>query len=87
MEYLVLSALTGLTVGFASAMFSRTRSIKPRIINVIAALAGSLLLGIAAHTLGLSVPIPAVALIGALAAIMILVIFRKPPSEQRSYYL
>lgn len=87
MEYLVLSALTGLTVGFASAMFSRTRHIKPRIMNVIAALAGSLLLGVVAHFLGLAVPIPAVALVGALAAIMILVIFRKPDNEHRSYYL
>lgn len=87
MEYLVLSALTGFTVGFASVMFSRTRSVKPRIMNIIAALTGSLILGFSAHFLALSVPIPAVALIGALAAIMILVIFRKPPSEHRSYYL
>ena len=87
MEYLVLSALTGLTVGFASVMFSRTRSIQPRIINIVAAVAGSLLFGIAAHYLRLAVPVPAVALVGALAAIMLLVIFRKPDNEHRSYYL
>ncbi len=87
MEYLILSALTGLSVGFASVMFSRTRSIKPRAMNVLAALCGSLLLGFIGHILKLSVPIPAVALVGALTGIMLLVIFRKPDSEHRSYYL
>ena len=87
MDYIILSLLTGLIVGFSSNMFYRTRSIFRRVINVLLAVVGSLLLGVLAHLLNTAIPIPAVAAAGALAAIVLLMMFRKPEKESRGYYL
>ena len=87
MQVVILSAFIGLVIGLASTMFSRTQTKSARIANVASSTAGSVILTILSLVFGISAPIPAVAVVGALAAIMILVIFRKPSSENRSYYL
>jgi len=87
MQVVILSVFFGLTVGLISTMFSRTQTVSARLVNISAAVLGSFLLTIVSLLLGLNVPVPAVAIVGALVAIMVLVVFRKPRSENRSYYL
>ena len=87
MQVVILSAFIGLVIGLASTMFSRTQTTSARLANVASSTFGSIILTILSLIFGISAPIPAVAVVGALAAIMVLVIFRKPSSENRSYYL
>lgn len=87
MQVVILSAFIGLVIGFASTMFSRTQTTRARAANILASTLGSILLTILSLVFSISAPVPAIAVVGSLAAIMILVIFRKPDSENRSYYL
>ncbi len=87
MENFILSALIGMAIGFTSSMFSRTKVLKARLANILVATLGSLALSALAYLFKLVVPVPAAAVVGALLALMLLVIFRKPANEQRSYYL
>ncbi|MCB1756183.1 MAG: hypothetical protein KDJ38_11705 [Gammaproteobacteria bacterium] len=68
-------------------MFSRSRHIKARLANIGATTVGSFLLALVATLFQINAPIPAVSVVGALIALMALIIFRKPDSEHRSYYL
>lgn len=87
MENLILSALIGFTIGTASSMFSRSRHMKARLANIGVTTLGSISLGLVVTLFSVNAPIPAVSVIGALVALMVLIVFRKPDNEHRSYYL
>ncbi len=87
MQVVILSALIGLAIGVASTMFSRTQTTRARIGNISACVTGSIILTILSLVFSISAPLPAIAVVGSLAALMILLVFRKPSSENRSYYL
>jgi uncharacterized membrane protein YoaK (UPF0700 family) len=87
MESLVFATFVGFTVGLCLVLFGKSQLRSEQAVSIISATLGGLFLAFIGGVFHAPLPIPALAIVGAVAALLFVLLFKKPHKSQRNFYL